>query len=101
MLVFSPVAEHAYTVILLHGFSSNAVEMHEKMHGFFPDWFARIARFVYLTAPLRRIRVLLERLVSFVARLLYALWRHRGGGRGGHRRGPLATDSRLFTRRGA
>ena len=56
MFVVSPAAEHvACTVILLHGFSSNADEMHAKIHGFFPDWFARNARFVYLTAPLRRI----------------------------------------------
>lgn len=61
MVVVAPSGAHMYTVILAHGFSSTGVELHAKVHEFFPTWFARQARFVYLTAPLRRITCYGER----------------------------------------
>ena len=47
--------EHKWTVVALHGFNSNGDEFARKLHPVWPSWWHDHARYVFLTAPLRRI----------------------------------------------
>lgn len=52
MIVRTPIAEHRWTAVCVHGFNSTALSFERKLLPTLPAWFKKHARIVFLQAPI-------------------------------------------------